>query len=194
MSLPLLGQAGCSAIEGRLEQNGIRFRPNQLPLRVDSQAVHFATGPSPYDLLIAVPHHLCPPPIAGGPLVGPSGWARVNPRTLETEFADVYALGDLVDIPLADGKRLPQAGVFAEAHGEVVARRIAARLAGREPEATFDGRGHCFLETGGGEAMLVRGEFLAEPAPRIELTEPTAATLALKRDWEADRLASWFGA
>jgi len=71
--------------------------------------------------------------------------------------------------------------------------RIASRLAGREPEAVFDGRGHCFLETGGGKAMLVQGEFLAEPAPRIELTEPSSASLALKREWESERLAAWFG-
>jgi len=193
MSLPLLGQAGCSAIEGRLEQRGIRFHPNHQPLRVDPQAVHFTTGPRPYDLLIGIPPHRCPDPVAGSQLTGPSGWVMVDPPTLETAFPGVYALGDLVEIPLADGKRLPQAGVFAERQGSVVAQRIASRLAGREPEAVFDGRGHCFLETGGGKAMLVQGEFLAKPAPRIELTEPSSASLALKKEWEAERLAAWFG-
>ena len=193
MSLPLLGQAGCSAIEGRLEQRGIRFHPNHQPLRVDPQAVHFTTGPRPYDLLIGIPPHRCPDPVAGSRLTGTSGWVRVDPPTLETEFPGVYAVGDLVEIPLADGKRLPQAGVFAERQGSVVALRIASRLAGREPEAVFDGRGHCFLETGGGKAMLVQGDFLAKPAPRIELTEPSSASLALKKEWEAERLAAWFG-
>ena len=193
MSLPLLGQAGCSAIEGRLEQRGIRFHPNHHPLRVEAKAVHFTTGPKPYDLLIGIPPHRCPDPVAGSRLIGPSGWVRVDSRTLETEFPGVYALGDLVEIPLADGKRLPQAGVFAERQGSVVAQRIAARLAGREPEAVFDGIGHCFLEVGAGQAMMVRGEFLAEPAPRIELTAPSTASLALKREWEAERLSSWFG-
>jgi sulfide:quinone oxidoreductase len=41
--------------------------------------------------------------------------------------------------------------------------------------------------------MLVQGEFLAKPAPRIELTEPSSASLTLKREWETERLAAWFG-
>jgi len=193
MSLPALGPAGCSVIEGRLKLRGIRFWPSQPLLRADSKSVLYSSGPRPYDLLIGIPPHRCPDPIAGGPLIGPSGWVKVDPRTLETSFPGVYALGDLVDIPLADGKRLPQAGVFAERQGEVVARRIAARLTGAEPQAKFDGRGHCYLEIGGGQAMLVQGEFLAAPAPRVELTEPSADSLAQKRTWEAERLAAWFG-
>jgi sulfide:quinone oxidoreductase len=193
MSLPALGPAGCSVIEGRLEQRGIRFRPSQALLRADSKTVLYPSGPRPYDLLIGIPPHRCPDPIAGSPLIGPSGWVKVDPRTLETSYPGVYALGDLVDIPLADGKRLPQAGVFAERQGEVVARRIAARLRGAEPQAEFDGRGHCFLEIGGGQAMLVQGEFLAAPAPKVELTEPSSESLAQKRRWEAERLQAWFG-
>src|SRR3990172_3803921 len=144
VSLPLLGQAGCSAIEGRLEQQGIRFHPNHQPMKVDAKAVHFTTGPRPYDLLIGIPPHRCPDPVAGSQLTGPSGWVRVDPPTLETEFPGVYAVGDLVEVPLAAGKRRPPAGVFAERQGSVVAQRIASRLAGREPEAGFDGIGHCF--------------------------------------------------
>jgi len=34
--------------------------------------------------------------------------------------------------------------VFAHAEAEVVARRIADELAGRQPSATFDGAGACF--------------------------------------------------
>lgn len=194
MSLPILGAAGCSIIEGRLQQHQIRFVPNHQALRVDERAVHFATGPRPYNLLIGVPPHRCPDPVSGSPLAGPSGWVQVDARTLETAFESVYAIGDLVAIPLADGKRLPQAGIFAERHGTVAAARIAAQLTGEQPEALFDGRGHCFLEVGLGQAMLVQGDFLAEPALHLEVTEPSTHILQQKRNWEADRLATWFGA
>ncbi len=75
----------------------------------------------------------------------------------------------------------------------MVAARIAAAFAGREPEATFEGEGFCYLELGRGEAMLVRGRFLREPAPEIELTEPSPRYLEEKRAFEAERLRSWFG-
>ena len=74
-----------------------------------------------------------------------------------------------------------KAGVFAEEMGTVVAERIAAAFAGQAPTAAFAGEGGCFLEVGNGEAMMVRGQFLAEPAPEVILTEPSRAYLEQKR-------------
>jgi sulfide:quinone oxidoreductase len=62
---------------------------------------------------------------------------------------------------MGNGKPLPKAGVFAEAMGETVADRIAATFMDREPEATFEGEGGCYLEVGNGQAMMVRGHFMA---------------------------------
>jgi sulfide:quinone oxidoreductase len=73
---------------------------------------------------------------------------------------------------MANDKPLPKAGVFAEEMGTVVAERIAA---------AFAGEGGSFLEVGNGEAMMVRGQFLAEPAPEVILTEPSRAYLEQKR-------------
>jgi len=42
---------------------------------------------------------------------------------------------------------LPKAGVFAEAHGRIVAHQITARILGRTPDEAFDGKGYCYLET-----------------------------------------------
>lgn len=60
MSLPVLGQAGCSVIEDRLTERGIRFLPNHQATRVEAGRVHFTTGPRSYDLILGVP----PPPSA----------------------------------------------------------------------------------------------------------------------------------
>ena len=116
----------------------------------------------------------------------------VNSGTLETQFPGVYAIGDIAAVPMANGKPLPKAGVFAEAEGRVAARRIAAALTGRESQATFDGKGGCFLEVGRGEAMMVEGEFLASPAPQVRLTGPSTSFLEQKRAFEKERLTSWF--
>jgi sulfide:quinone oxidoreductase len=88
---------------------------------------------------------------------------------------------------------LPKAGAFAERAGETVVERIAARLDGEEPRATFDGVGACFIEMGGGEASMIRGDFFADP-PLASLTEPTLEQRAEKERFESDRLLRWFGA
>jgi len=192
MSLPIIGQAGCDVIESRLVENGITFLPNHKATAIEKGEVVFANERRPFDLLLGVPPHKCPAIVAQSGLTDGGEWVKVNPRTLETKFAGVYAVGDVVEISMANGKPLPKAGVFADAMGQVVAERIAAQFAGQESQATFQGEGGCFLEVGEGEAMLVRGRFLAEPAPEVMLTEPSAAYLEEKRSFEAERLKAWF--
>jgi sulfide:quinone oxidoreductase len=191
-SLPILGEAGCEAFDGRLSAAGVSFRPDTRATEVRQGEVVIPDGRIPFDLLLAVPPHRAPVVVADAGLTGQGGWIAVDARTLETRFEGVYAVGDVTAIPLSGGKALPKAGVFAQAEGEVVAARIADRWAGRQPGATFAGDGMCFVETGGGAAAMVRGGFLEDP-PRVELTESSAGHLAAKRAFEADRLRAWFG-
>jgi sulfide:quinone oxidoreductase len=194
MSLPVLGTAGCEVVEGRLGLRGIRFTAKAKAERVEEGRVVLAGGGEiPFDLLLAVPPHRCPPVVAEAGLAEPGGWVKVDPRTLETGTPAVYAIGDCTAIPLATGQPLPKAGVLAEAEGRIVAERIAATFNGIRPEAEFDGRGACYLEIGGGEAMMVRGRFLAEPAPEVELVGPSRELLEEKARFETDRLETWFG-
>jgi sulfide:quinone oxidoreductase len=194
MSLPVLGPVGCQAVEGRLMARGIRFVPNAKAERVEAGRVPFAGSDAlAFDLLLAVPPHRCPQVLVDAGLAKAGGWVSVDARTLQTPFAGVWAVGDCTAIPLANGQPLPKAGVLAEAEGRVVAERVAAHLAGLEPEATFDGRGACYLEVGGGEAMMVQGLFLEEPGPVVELVGPSPRLLEEKRRYERERLQAWFG-
>ena len=90
-------------------------------------------------------------------------------HTLETRHPGVYAIGDVTTIPLAVGKPLPMAGVFAHGQAEVVASNIARAVTGKGQPARFDGHGGCFIETGAGKAGFGRGDFYAEPTPRVKL-------------------------
>jgi sulfide:quinone oxidoreductase len=193
VSMPLLGQAGCDIIESRLEDNGITFLPNRKATAVEKGEVVFANERRGFDLLFGVPPHRPPAVVRESGMVGESGWVLVNPRTLETPFPGVYAIGDVVQIAMGNGKPLPKAGVFAEAMGETAAERIAAEFAGREPKAAFQGEGGCYLEVGGGEAMMVKGHFMAVPEPEIALTEASAQRLEEKQAFEMQRLQAWFG-
>ncbi len=193
MSLPILGQVGCDLIESRLADKGIAFFPNRKATAVEAGEVVFANERRPFDLLLGVPPHRPPVVVRESGLVGDSGWVSVNTHTLETQFPGVYAIGDVVQIGMANGKPLPKAGVFAEAMGETVADRIAATFAGQQPEAMFKGEGGCYLEVGGGQAMMVKGQFLAEPEPEVMLTEASPKYLEEKRSFETQRLQTWFG-
>ena len=192
-SLPVLGDAGCAAFDGRLAAEGIILRPTTTATAVEAGAVVAADTRIPFDLLLGVPPHRVPRVVGEAGLAEPGGWVKVDRATLETPFANVFAIGDVTAIPLSTGQPLPKAGVFAHAQGEVVASRIADQLAGRTPTAVFDGHGMCFLETGRGRATMVRGNFYATP-PDVALAEATEEHLEAKRAFEAERLAAWFGA
>lgn len=192
-SLPILGTEGCAAFDGRLLNAGITFRPKTVAESVEDGVVVTSDGVRlPFDLLIGVPPHRVPPVVAASGLTGGGPWVPVDRATLQTSFLGVYAIGDVTSIPLTNGNPLPKAGVFAHAEGEVVAARIADHLAGRQPTATFDGNGMCFLETGRGRATMVAGDFYADPLA-VSLAEDSEANFAAKRAFEADRLTAWFG-
>jgi sulfide:quinone oxidoreductase len=192
VSMPILGQAECNNIDSRLAENGITFLPNRKATAVEASEVIFTNERRPFDLLFGIPPHRPPAVVRASGLVGDSGWVTVNPRTLETPFPGVYAIGDVAQVGMANGKPLPKAGVFAEGMGETVADRIATLFRGQEPDAEFKGQGGCYLEVGAGQAMIVKGNFMAEPAPQVTLTEADSRYLEEKHTFETRRLQDWF--
>jgi len=191
-SLPVAGPAACAAVEGRLAERGIAFLPGRKVVAVEGGEVVFERDRRAYDLLIGVPPHRAPASVkASGLTTGE--WVRLaDLATCETAAPGVFAVGDVTEVPLANGMMLPKAGVFAEAQGLAAADAIADRLAGVGAGARFDGVGHCFVEVGGEMATAVRGRFLETPEPVIDIAEPSARTLEEKRAFEAARLEAWF--
>jgi sulfide:quinone oxidoreductase len=193
ITLPIVGASGCVPLDGRLAERGITFLAGRVADAVERGAVHFTDGATlPFDLLLAVPPHRVPSVLVEAGLASAQGWVRVDRQTLETGHDGIYAIGDCTAIGLSNGTGLPKAGLFAQKEGETVASRIAARLRGEEPSATFDGAGACYIEMGGGEASMIRGEFYADP-PQAVLTAPTHEQREEKERFESERLAAWFG-
>jgi len=193
MSLPVVGAAGCAQVEGLLLARLIAFQPNRKTVRLDGRIVHFDDGETlTPDLLIAVPPHLPPAVVADSGLTGGTPWIAVDPATMRTSVEGVFAVGDAVNITLANGMPLPKAGVLAEAQAKVAAAQIAAEILGGSPPPPYDGRGYCFIEVGGEQAAMVTGEFLAAPAPKVEVSPPTADAYLAKLEFERSRLREWF--
>lgn len=171
--LGVAGPEASAAVRAMVEAKGITYRPDHQIARAEAGRVTFSDGAAvDFDLLVHVPPIAPPPALRGSGLVDESGWVRVDRHTLETPFPGVYAVGDATLIPLAMGKPLPRAGVFAHAQAEAVARNIAASVAGKQRAARFDGRGSCFIETGDGRAGFGSGDFYAEPRPAVRMRGP----------------------
>jgi sulfide:quinone oxidoreductase len=190
LPMPVAGPAMGQAVVNLLAQRGIGVHTGHQLDRVDAgkRSVVFADGSeAAYDVLLGIPAHQAPPVIAESSLAGPTGFVPVDPRTLATSAEGVYAIGDVASTPIAGGKFLPKAGVFAHAQGEIVADRIADELAGRTPTETFDGHGACYLETGDGRAAYATGNFYAADGPTVQLRSPARrwhlAKAAVERYW-----------
>lgn len=173
-----MGVAGphvSSAVTDLLAAKGIPYHPEHQVTAVDAdrKRLTFANGAQvDFDLLAYVPPHRAPAVIRDSGLTSENGWISVDRHTLQTRWANVFAIGDVVSIPLALGKPLPKAGVFANREAEVVAENIAHAIAGQTQAARFDGHGECFIETGGGKAGFGGGDFYAEPKPAVALRPP----------------------
>jgi sulfide:quinone oxidoreductase len=139
-----------------------------------------------YDLFVGIPIHRVPAVVAESGLAE-NGWVAVDRGTLMTPFPDVYAVGDVVGLPMA------KAGVFAENAAGVVADDIVARLRGETSERRYEGEGNCYIEFGSGRVAKVEANFLGGPSPRGEIVGPSEDLAADKRTFAPTRRARWFG-
>ena len=188
--MPTAGPQLGAAVRAIIESRGIGFHPEQTIEQIEpgTHELVLANGERvPFDLLLGVPPHRAPTVLAHSSLAAESGFVPVDRATLATTTAGVYAIGDATSIPLANGKFLPKAGVFANDQARHVAARIAAELRDTTPTGGFDGTGACFLEMGDGIAAYASGNFYTEPAPTIQLRRPGRhwhiAKIALERYW-----------
>jgi sulfide:quinone oxidoreductase len=158
-----------------LADRGIDYYTEHMVLKVDPEKrrVWFEIDDADYDVLVGVPPHVAPAPVREAGLTDSSGWVSVDPGTLATRFPGVYAVGDLVSIPLHNGLFLPMAGVFALQEGVTVATNIAAEIRGERGEGEFEGEGFCYVEVGGGEAAYASGRFFETPAPHVRFEPPS---------------------
>lgn len=193
-----MGVAGpevSAAVRQMVESRGVRYHPEHQLVRADPAArrLEFANGTgAAYDLLIYVPPHRSPAVVRRAGLAPEGGWVGVNRSSLETGVPGVYAIGDVTTVPLAMGKPLPKAGVFAHRQAEVVAANIVSGWKGTHSRRAFDGQGECFVETGDGRAGFGFGNFYAEPLPRITLKAPNQMWHWGKVVFEWRWLRRWF--
>lgn len=177
------------ALVAAFAERAIAFVPNRRVASLDAArrvAVLDDGSELAYNLFLGVPVHRAPDVVLASGL-SEGGYVPVNPRTLETRFPGVYAIGDVAAIGV------PKAGVFAEGAGRVVAESLIARLRDGGQPSAYDGRGSCYIEFGAGRVGRVDVDFLSGPKPTGTYHEPSVALAADKELFGSTRRARWFG-
>ncbi len=139
-----------------------------------------------FDLFLGVPVHKVPDVVEASGLAV-DGWIPVDPHTLETRFADVYAVGDVTSVGT------PKAGVFSEGQASVVATQLAAHVRDGSAGGGYDGRGVCYLEFGLDQVARVDVTFASGAAPVGTLEGPSSEIAAAKGEFGTSRIRRWFG-
>ncbi len=195
LPLPSAGPEIGNATLEFMKSRGIEARFKVKLTEVRQQEAAFDDGSTmPFDLLLAVPPHVCPKPVADAGLTDQGGWVPVEPTTMKTKVGHVYAIGDVASVPTPSGyvPLLPKAGVFAQGQAEVVAHNIAVEITGQGTAKAFDGSGSCFLMTGGDQAAFVKGTWYAKPHPDIGFHQPSRTNYTERVLFERYWLSHWF--
>ncbi|MFQ5870785.1 MAG: NAD(P)/FAD-dependent oxidoreductase [Candidatus Geothermarchaeales archaeon] len=193
--LPAAGPEIGSKVLDFLESRGITCHLRLKVAEVRPDELRFESGETiPFDLLFCVPPHRAPRPVVDAGLTDATGWIPVNPKTLETEYKGIYAVGDVTSLPTPKGyvPFLSKAGVFAHGHAEVVANNIAVEIKRRGEMGEWDGHGECFLEVGSGKSGFVSGNFLGDPKPEMEFYKPGRMRHMQKVLFEKYWMHHWF--
>lgn len=170
------GAEASEELKELLEKKGIRYYPNHELISASENSLEFSNGKSySYDLLAYTPKHELPEVVKQSGLQGDSDWIEVDEKTLETRFANVYAIGDVTGITTETGAVFPKIGVFARHQGEVVGHNISRKIAGLEPDRSFEPEGRYFIEAGEGKA--------SETGGRFENTEETHLRMKTPAQW-----------
>jgi sulfide:quinone oxidoreductase len=111
-----------------------------------------------YDQLVTVALNMGAEMVARSGLGDELNYVPVDRHTSRsTAHDDIWALGDASDLPTS------KAGSVAHFSVEVFVENFLEAIEGRPLTHSFDGHANCFVETGGGKALLLDFNYETEP-------------------------------
>ena len=139
----------------------IKLEPDFVIERIDEGYIaSYDEREVPFDLLVTVPINM------GADFVGRSGLGDelnhvpVDSETfLSPKFDNIFALGDAANLPTS------KAGSVAHFAVEIFIDNFMQHIAGEPMTGKFDGHANCFIETGGGKALLIDFDYETQPLP-----------------------------
>lgn len=175
------------AILAAFEERGITFLGSTRVTAVEGKTVTLDNGATlPCDLFLGVPKNRAADVVVEAGLTE-NGWVPVDPYTLRTKFAGVFAVGDLANTGV------PKAGVYAEGAARTVAANIISMLRGEAEAARNPGSGSCYIEFGANRVARVDVDFLSGTKPFGTYHGASEALRVDKEHFGSSRRTRWFG-
>ena len=190
ITLPAAGPEVSKQILELVNSEKIIFHNSSKIKSVQDKKLIFEKSEADFDLLLAIPPHIAPKVIYDSGLAKEPGFIPID-RDCKTPFENVFAVGDVTSLSVAENMAVPKAGIFAEGEGITVAQNIVSKIQSKEEAALFDGKGGCFIESGRDTASVIEVDMFTNEKPSTNLTESTSDNLSKKIEFEKERLSKW---
>jgi sulfide:quinone oxidoreductase len=190
ITLPAAGPEVSKQILELVSSEKIIFHNSSKIKSVKDKKLIFENSEADFDLLLAIPPHIAPKVIYDSGLAKESGFIPIG-KDCKTSFENVFAVGDVTSLTVAENMAVPKAGIFAEGEGITVAKNIISQIQSKVESELFDGKGGCFIESGRDTASVIEVDMFSNPKPLTSLTEATSDNLSKKIEFEKERMSKW---
>ncbi len=144
-----------------LEEKNIEVTPDFAVERIDpdkKKLVSYDEKEVDYDVLVTVPTNMGDELLERSGLGDDLNFLPVDNHTLQsTTHENIFGIGDATNVPAS------KAGSVAHFEADTLVENIERFFEGKEMLEGFDGHANCFVETGGGKAMLIDFNYNQEP-------------------------------
>lgn len=149
------------ALDHLMADKGIKIEADFAIEHVDNERkmiVDYGGREIPFDLLVTVPTNKGDELMARSGMGDDLNYVPTNKATLQSkDYANIFVLGDASNIPAS------KAGSVAHFEAEILTANILHYIKGEPLKEEFDGHANCFIETGGGKALLIDFNYTHEP-------------------------------
>ena len=149
------------ALDYLLGEKNINIETDFAIEAVDNEAhtiIDYGGKIVPFDLLVTVPTNKGSDAIERSGMGDELNYIPTHKGTLQSKkYPDVFVIGDATDIPTS------KAGSVAHFESEILTANILSYMKGQKMNEEFDGHANCFIETGGGKALLIDFNYDHEP-------------------------------
>ncbi len=149
------------ALEHLLEEKHIKIESDFAIMEVDNETkeiVDYGGKRVPFDILVTVPTNKGDEVIERSGLGDDLNFVPTHKATLQSKaHENIFVIGDASNIPAS------KAGSVAHFEAEILTENILRYVKGEPLKEEFDGHANCFIETGGGKALLIDFNYTHEP-------------------------------
>ncbi len=150
-----------ATLEHLLEEKHINIEGDFAIEQVDNEnkkIIDYGGREIPFDILVTVPTNKGDAVMERSGMGDDLNYVPTNKATLQSKaYQNVFVLGDASNIPAS------KAGSVAHFEAEILTENILRYVKGEPLKEEFDGHANCFIETGGGKALLIDFNYTHEP-------------------------------